>query len=62
MIGVNIGEGCYKMIGCDKNRGGLLRKCDVIRFREGYCSTFEFKKKSKKTLQLTYPCFDQDLL
>ena len=40
-----------------------MKKCVVISFREGYCSTFEFKKKSKKkTLQLTYPCFDQDLL
>ena len=46
------------MIRCDKNRGGLLRKCVVIRFREGYCSTSEFKKK-KKTLQFNVSIFDQ---
>ena len=63
MIGVNIGEGCYKMIRCDKNRGGLLRKCVVIRFREGYCSTSEFKKEIKtKLCNLTYPFFNQFLL
>ena len=44
------------MIRCDKNRGGLLRKCVVIRFREGYCSTSEFKKK-KKTLQFNVSIF-----
>ena len=53
-IGVNIGEGCYKMIRCDKNRGGLLRKCVMIRFREGYCSTSELKRK-RKLCNLTYP-------
>ena len=62
MIGVNIGEGCYKMIRCDKNRGGLLRKCVVIRFREGYYVVPLSFKGNQKLCIFNVSIFDQFLL
>ena len=61
-IGVNIGRAVTKWFDVIRIGRAVYEKCVVISFGMTIVVPLSLKRNQKKTLQLTYPCFDQDLL